>query len=554
MQPMPESYSVQRRPMDVEDYIDVIRRHRGWIVGPAFAGLVIAVVVAFLWPDTYVSMAVIRVVPPQVPEKYVASNVNIEMAQRFSSMAQSIMSRARLTDMIHAHGLYPRLRDRVPVEDVIDKMSKDIKINPVFSLREEAVMPGRPNSSAYRIEFAYENKYLAQKVVQELVSRFIDESITTRASQSVMTTDFLNDKLAEAKKQLDEIENRLTAFKMRNMGRLPEQRDSNLQQLRTLETQLSAMSSSINRATQEKLLLESQLRSLRDQQQRVAMTGGNTAETAAKSERLLQAEKQILDLETKLSGLREQYRDTHPDVKRVEAQLAVLKKTRDSLLAEEAKREAAVPKKREVAPVRTREAAELEAAIQRQQSFIRAKDMEIEQYVKDQARLDKAIRTFQERVEAIPIGEREYAELTRDYALARSRYEELSQKRANSEIATDLESRKQGETLELLDPATLPQTPTEPKRWLIIVIGTWLGLVLGLFMAGMREIKDTSLKNLKDVRAYTGLAVLGSVPLLENDLVVRRKRRLTWLAWSSACIAGFLVMIGSVYYYYTKQT
>ncbi len=552
MQPMPESYNVQRRSMDVEDYVDVVRRHRGWIAGPAFAGLVIAVVVAFLWPDTYVSMAVIRVVPPQVPEKYVASNVNIEMAQRFSAMAQSITSRARLTDMVNAHGLYPGLRSRVPMEDVLERMSKDVKINPVFSLRDEG-MQGRPASSAYRIEFAYENRYLAQKVVQELVSRFIDESITTRASQSVMTTDFLNDKLAEAKRQLDEIENRLTEFKMRNMGRLPEQRDSNLQQLRTLETQLSAMSSSINRATQEKLLLESQLRTLRDQQQRAPATAGNTAETAAKSERLMQTEKQILDLETMLSGLRQQYRDTHPDVRRVQAQLAVLKKNRDALLDDEAKREAAVPKKKDAAPVRTREGAELEATIQRQQSFIRAKDMEIEQYVKDQARLDKAIRSFQERVEAIPMGEREYAELTRDYALARSRYEELSQKRANSEIATDLESRKQGETLELLDPATLPQTPTEPKRWLIIAIGTWLGVVAGLFLAGMREVRDTSLKNLKDVRAYTGLTVLGSVPLLENDLVVRRKRRLTWLAWSSACIVGFLVMITSVYYYYTKQ-
>ncbi len=177
----------------------------------------------------------------------------------------------------------------------------------------------------------------------------------------------------------------------------------------------------------------------------------------------------------------------------------------------------------------------------------------MEQYVKDQARLDKAIRQYQQRVEATPIGEREYAELTRDYALARENYDQLSLKKSQSEIATDLENRKQGETLELLDPATLPQTPTEPRRWLIVSIGAWLGLIVGLFLAGMWEIKDTSLKNLKDVRAYTGLVVLGSVPLLENDLLVRRKRRLTWLAWSSACIVGFLIMISSVYYYYTKQ-
>ena len=76
--PAPESYeSVPRRPMDVEDYIDIVRRHKAWILGPTFGALVLSVVVAFLWPDTYVSTAVIRVVPPQVPEAYVPTNVNM---------------------------------------------------------------------------------------------------------------------------------------------------------------------------------------------------------------------------------------------------------------------------------------------------------------------------------------------------------------------------------------------------------------------------------------------------------------------------------------------
>ena len=79
-----------------------------------------------------------------------------------------------------------------------------------------------------------------------------------------------------------------------------------------------------------------------------------------------------------------------------------------------------------------------------------------------------------------------------------------------------------------------------------------IGLTTGLFLAAGREVKDTSLKSLKDVRAYTGLPVLGSVPLVENDVLVQRKRRMAWVAWSSACIVGFLLMLGSVYYYYTK--
>ena len=83
--------------------------------------------------------------------------------------------------------------------------------------------------------------------------------------------------------------------------------------------------------------------------------------------------------------------------------------------------------------------------------------------------------------------------------------------------------------------------------------GVGIGALIGMFIVAAREMKDTTLKSLKDVRAYTQLTVLGSVPLLENDLVVRRRRRLTWLAWSTACLAGILIMAGSVVFYFTNK-
>jgi polysaccharide chain length determinant protein (PEP-CTERM system associated) len=550
MQPIPESYNIQRRPLDVEDYIEVLRRHRGWIFGPTFAGLVIGVAVAFFWPDTYVSEATMRILPPQVPEKYVATNVNTEMAQRVQAMAQTILSRARLQDMINANNLYPSKRNRLPMEDLIEEMQKNIDITPLTPLRDQAA--DRVNSAAFQIKYSYENRYLAQKVVQQLVSRFIDESITTRASQSVMTTNFLKDKLESAKGTLDAIENRLTDYKIRNTGKLPDQLPTNLQQLRTLETQLASVNASISRVTQEKVLLESQGRIYRDQLQQAAPVTERPAALAVKNERLMQLERQIVTLETSLNGMKEQYKETHPDVRRLSLQIGVLKKERDGLLKEEEKRVAAAPPQKAAPPVKTRESQEIEASIQKIQSLMQAKDMEMDQYVKEQARLDGTIRQFQSRIESTPIGEREYIELTRDYALAKQKYDDLSMKAGQSEIATDLESRKQGETLELLDNATLPATPTEPKRWLIILVGTAFGMMLGLFLAGGREVKDTSLKNLKDIRAYTNLTVLGSIPLLENDLVVKRRRRLTWLAWSSASIVGVLIMVGSVFHYYTN--
>jgi succinoglycan biosynthesis transport protein ExoP len=184
------------------------------------------------------------------------------------------------------------------------------------------------------------------------------------------------------------------------------------------------------------------------------------------------------------------------------------------------------------------------------QSQIQAKDLEMDQRVKGQKQIIALINQYNERIQSSPLMEKTYSELTRDLNLAKSRYEELNMKKSQSEIATSLENRGQGERLQLLDPASLPETPVKPKRLMIVGSGVGIGMLLGLFVAGAREMKDTSLKNLKDARAYTNLPVLGTVPLLENDLVVRRKRRLAWVAWSAACLCGILMMAGSMYYYY----
>ena len=61
--------------------------------------------------------------------------------------------------------------------------------------------------------------------------------------------------------------------------------------------------------------------------------------------------------------------------------------------------------------------------------------------------------------------------------------------------------------------------------------------------------RSTSLKNLKDVRAYTNLPVLCSIPLLENTLVVRKKRRIAYLAWSAAVIVGVVAIIVALYWH-----
>jgi hypothetical protein len=179
--------------------------------------------------------------------------------------------------------------------------------------------------------------------------------------------------------------------------------------------------------------------------------------------------------------------------------------------------------------------------------------MQAEEYGKEIASANASIKQYQARVETLPVGERQYNDLIRDRDLARQRYETLEMKRGTSAISMEMENRKQGEMLEVLDQASLPDAPAAPKRQLIIPLGVFAGFFVGLILVAIREVKDTSLKSLKDARLYTQLAVLGSVPLLENDLVVQRRRQIAWVGWAAALTVGLAVMAGSVAHYYLSK-
>src|SRR5277367_999537 len=153
--------TASRRPPDIEDYIDILRRYRSWIVGPTFGGLVIAVVVAFLWPDTFISTAVMRITPQQISERLVPSNISTQMAERLLAMQQQIESRTQLQELIQrpSLNLYPKERQRKPMEDVIEQMRKAIKIT---ILDAGAVQGQQKFASAFEISFSYSDRYKAQ--------------------------------------------------------------------------------------------------------------------------------------------------------------------------------------------------------------------------------------------------------------------------------------------------------------------------------------------------------------------------------------------------------
>jgi polysaccharide biosynthesis transport protein len=140
--------AISRRTLDLEDYIDVARRHMVWILGPVFAGLVISTVMAFLVQNTYVSQATLQITPKQVSESIVKTTINQELTERIGQMQQNILSRTSLSSVITDPrlDLYKEERNREPLEDVIETMrNRDIKIS-IDSV------PGERRASAFATE------------------------------------------------------------------------------------------------------------------------------------------------------------------------------------------------------------------------------------------------------------------------------------------------------------------------------------------------------------------------------------------------------------------
>ena len=550
----PRRSSLTRRPLDVEDYADILRRNKGWIAGPLFAALVISVVAAFLWPDTYISVATIRVAPPQVPESFVPANTTQDVQGRVDALMQLILDRATLTNIINTHGLYKNKLARAPLDDVIEDMRRnDIQVLPV----RQSLNAGQRETQqypAFEIRFAYNERFTAQKVTADLVARFLEENVREISQQTVSTTQFLQDQWEESRKKLDALEQRLSVFRAQNIGRLPEEQQNNYQQLTALQAQKLNLNMSMNRVNQERLLYENQLRIDRDQL--ASLKDPNAPERAAgrSDEQLAEKDHEIAQYEDSLAEARARYKEDYPDVQRLIGSLAAAKSERKAIL-QHLQKDAKQPDNLAPAPSAQflREQRALEADVQRTEGLLLAKGVEMEDYRKQSNQIDATIRDYESRVASTPVGIREYDELIRDRDLGKKDYEDLDRRLNSSEMSTALQNRQQGERLEQLDPPSLPQTPARPKRALIVTVGSAIGLLLGLCLVGLREMRDTSLRDVKDLGVHWELPVLGSIPLLEESRTVRKRKRIAWLAWSVSSLAGLAIMFASVARYYISK-
>ncbi len=101
-----------------------------------------------------------------------------------------------------------------------------------------------------------------------------------------------------------------------------------------------------------------------------------------------------------------------------------------------------------------------------------------------------------------------------------------------------------GEKFTLIDPASYPEKPISPKRWLIFLAGFVLSLGAGAGAVAMAQQMDHSLSSADELASFTGLPVLGSITrigITEDVISNRRKRRFIWTAIGLSLFLGIIL-------------
>ena len=502
----------------------VLCRRRWWLALPAFGVWLVVWVVAWSMPAVYRSETLILVEQQKVPEQYVLPNVSADLQDRLQNMSQQILSRTRLLKIMEDFNLYPNVRTRVSGDDLVERMRKDIQVELVQATNRSG------NLSAFKVAYMSGDPVVAQKITSRLTSLFIDENLKARQEQSVQTTEFLATQLEEAGRGLAEQEAKVKEFKSQYLGQLPEQVQSNVQILAGLQAQLQQETDLLGRAKQQSVYLDT----LRTQWRTLESSVGTGNSSGAVAPPALDQE--LARLRAQLADLSSHYTDRHPDVRKVKDQIAKTEKLKEQAEA----RIAAAP-----AGEATTEAVHASSPTEMEvESQLKANKVEIENRQRAIQELQKRIADYQARLNVTPVREQQMAGLTRDYEQSRKNYEQLLAKRDQSEMATDLEKKQEGEQFRVLDPPNLPQKPYSPNRLKIDLIGLIAGLMVGMVSLAGAEIVDDRIYSKEELATIVAAPVLAEIPPLTTSAEGSQRVRNEWLQRGALSVMVVLVAAG----------
>lgn len=515
-----------------DQILEIIVRRRWLIVIPVCISLTFGLALTLTANKTYQASTLILVQQQSVPTDYVKSVVTSSINQRINTISQQILSRSNLEKIIDQFGLYEDQRNMY-LEDKIDGMRRRVQVK---------IERARQGAEAFSIKFNGSDPQRVMRIANTLASFFMDENLKVREAQAVGTSEFLESELEKTRRRLEDRERKLSAYRAKYLGGLPDELETNLRTLDRLQQQMADKHSLLREAKNALSVVESQISDFTKQfqqaQQRSEAEPGQSDEfQMSENEEKLRLARQEYD------GLMTVYTRKHPDVQKAAKRVAALEKLVEEEKAATEEEKAAMteqgaPPEWQKNPVFRR----LDAG----RSQIQTDIWKIES---DINAIESQMAVYQKRVEETPKRELELQSLKRDYANIRDVYNSLLDRKLEAELSVNMEKKQKGEQFRILDHARLPEKPITPnvKKYFMMSVALGFGVAAGIIF--LLEFFDASIRRDEQIEDELGLTILATIPELsvKDDRTRKKIEILAFVCCSMYAVAflGFFAVLNA---------
>lgn len=487
-------------------YAKAAWQRRWWGVAAAWLLCIVGWTWVMIIPDRYEASARVYVDTQTLLKPLLsglAAEPNVE--QQIKLMTRQLVSRPTLEKVARMTDLDVKAKTPEQTESMLNDLAGKISIADA----------GREN--LYTISYQDANGDLAKKVVQSLLTIFVESSLGKTRQDISSSQRFIEEQLQQYQQKLTDAENSLKEFKQKHIGMMPGQGGDYYTKLAETSAQLRQAQLDQQEAVNRRNQLKRQLADEEPELNAAAAAGPANSETDSR----------IQALEKQMDQLRLQYTDLHPDIQSTKR---LIEKLQAQKKIEIAQRKADPVGSRIQNPVYQ----QLTIAIAEADASVSALGARVSEYQRRFGELRNASNM-------IPQVEQEYTQLTRDYEVYRQNYDALLKRRESVTMSGEVESKTDTVDFRVIDPPFVPSQPAWPNRPLLLSLVTLAGLIAGVAVAFLLSQLRRTVTDRRVLRELTGLPLLGAVSRVETDETRRRKRKglLTYLAALGSLIAAY---------------
>ena len=472
-------------------------------------------------PAIYSADAKILVESQQIPDSLVKSTVTALASERLQIIQQRVLTRDNLLTMVDKFSLFSN-RKNLSRTDIVDVMRDRIIFQPIdfqlpSSKRNDKL------TTAFAIQFDYEDPALVEKVTNELVKFILEEDVRARSGRASDTTKFLQRESQRLSNELGLVQNQISEFKLQNTETLPEKLAFNMSLLERTERNVGELQKELasNDEQQRLVKLEAEFK---------AANGGLGLGEADKS-----VAKKLADAKLEYNLRKTNLAPTHPEMRLLKDAIAVLEKQLKEAPVEPAKDAAAN------APMGA-EAQLYQAKIDSLVQTRKVIEAQLAKSVQDAEKLRAVIVKTPESGAMLSVLERRQATLQKDVDVMADKY-------SQAQLGERLEQDQQAEKFQVIEQPVQPQSPSKPKRLPLLAAVFGLALAAGGAVSGGAELLDKTIRREADIISQLKQRPIVIIPYIKTKSEGRRgwvRLFLVFLAWL-LLIAVILLAVNQFY-------